>query len=88
MGVMMRNPFENWFTGDVSLTTPDAPHEPAAVLRMLRAGWSYPRICQELFMSRFTLAYALKLAEDEEREAIRLGLPIRGQKPGPEPEGE
>lgn len=84
----MRIPFGQWFTGDQSLTSPDAAHETAAVLRMHRQGWSSAQICKALGLSPQGLKLAIELALDEEGEAHRLGLPIYdGQKSKPD-EGE
>lgn len=53
-----------------------APHETAAVMRMHRAGFTGPQICDTLGMSLRELKHEMKLALDLEGEAGLLGLPI------------
>jgi hypothetical protein len=63
-------------TEESVLTSPEAPHETAAVLRMHRAGIPVPRICAILGISKQQLIHEMNAAVDDETHAGRAGLKI------------
>lgn len=63
-------------TSDLFLSSDEAAHESAGVLRFLRSGMSAPKISKELGLSKQQLVHELNLAIDDEAEAHRIGVPI------------
>lgn len=61
---------------DPSLHATDSPVEIACVLRMYRTGWPGPRIMQLFGIRQQTLQNLIKLAQDTENEARRLGREV------------